>query len=55
MFGWIRAWSWPEWRLHPWRHAMALLAVAVGVGERSTEQMNVSLAIGAQPWTGRTS
>ena len=31
MFGWIRAWSWSEWRLHPWRHAMALLAVAIGV------------------------
>ena len=20
MIDWIRAWSWPEWRLHPWRH-----------------------------------
>lgn len=27
----LAAWTWPEWRHHPWRHAMALLAVAVGV------------------------
>src|SRR5438034_10633864 len=23
--------AWPEWRHHPWRHAVALLAVALGV------------------------
>ena len=28
---WLRALSWPEWRLHPWRHATVALAVAVGV------------------------
>src|SRR5262245_62554312 len=28
---WMRALSWPEWRLHPWRHAAVALAVAVGV------------------------
>ena len=28
---WLRALSWPEWRLHPWRHAAVALAVAVGV------------------------
>jgi putative ABC transport system permease protein len=27
----LRHASWPEWRLHPWRHAVALLAVALGV------------------------
>jgi len=27
----LAVWTWPEWRHHPWRHAMALLAVAVGV------------------------
>ncbi|KAB2874287.1 MAG: ABC transporter permease, partial [Burkholderiaceae bacterium] len=28
---WLRALSWPEWRLHPWRHAAVALALAVGV------------------------
>ncbi|HEX6018396.1 MAG TPA: ABC transporter permease [Burkholderiaceae bacterium] len=28
---WLRALSWPEWRLHPWRHATVAVAVAVGV------------------------
>jgi len=28
---WMRALSWPEWRLHPWRHATVALAVALGV------------------------
>ena len=28
---WLRALSWPEWRLHPWRHATVALALAVGV------------------------
>ncbi|HET9205872.1 MAG TPA: ABC transporter permease, partial [Burkholderiaceae bacterium] len=27
----LRQLSWPEWRLHPWRHASVLLAVALGV------------------------
>src|SRR4051794_15909401 len=27
----LRSLSWPEWRLHPGRHAVALLAVALGV------------------------
>jgi putative ABC transport system permease protein len=31
MFAWLRAWSWPEWRAHPWRSALALFAVAIGV------------------------
>ena len=27
----LRHTSWPEWRQHPWRHAVALVAVALGV------------------------
>nr|WP_246094591.1 ABC transporter permease [Tepidimonas aquatica] len=27
-----RAFSWPQWRLHPWRHAVAVLAIMLGVG-----------------------
>ncbi|HET9643966.1 MAG TPA: ABC transporter permease [Burkholderiaceae bacterium] len=27
----LRTFSWPEWRLHPWRQGMALLAVSLGV------------------------
>jgi putative ABC transport system permease protein len=27
----LKALTWPEWRAHPWRQAMALLAVALGV------------------------
>ncbi|MCC7459126.1 MAG: ABC transporter permease [Nitrospira sp.] len=27
----LRALSWPEWRLHPWRHAAVALVVALGV------------------------
>jgi putative ABC transport system permease protein len=27
----LRQLTWPEWRAHPWRQAMALLAVALGV------------------------
>ncbi len=31
--------SWPEWRHHPWRHAVALLAVALGAALASSVQM----------------
>src|SRR5512138_985742 len=31
MWQWLRAWSLPEWRLHPWRQATVALAVALGV------------------------
>lgn len=27
----LHALSWPEWRLHPWRHAVVALSVALGV------------------------
>jgi putative ABC transport system permease protein len=27
----LRRYSWPEWRLHPWRQVVAVLAVALGV------------------------
>ena len=28
----LKTFSWQELRLHPWRHAMAVLAVMLGVG-----------------------
>ena len=31
LWQWLRAWSLPEWRLHPWRQATVALAVALGV------------------------
>ena len=38
--------SLPEWRHHPWRHAAALLAVALGVALASSVQMINESALG---------
>ena len=38
--------SWAEWRHHPWRHAVALLAVALGVALAASVQVINHSALG---------
>ncbi len=42
----LRQYSWPEWRLHPWRQVVAVLAVALGVALALSVQLINQSAMG---------